>query len=306
MDETEEKLDSLLDELYQTEDPERIQALATRILEISPEDPEALVFLSDVAEDNEESIELLERSTREIRRLLDLADQEGEKRRYLVTLLVEVLQRLGCAYIFGGQGDRALEVAELLDSLPESTEPLWHALFRYSGLLLTGQYQAVLEQVMAEEEPTIASAHARAMATFELAGKNEESWKALWNAFRAAPNLPFYLLDYWEPPEEGETGEEDVFAAAMVLQPAWTATEDRVMFLSTATVFFGFVTERLPESLLKEVHDELRQTPVFPVLEMTRNQLKEAFEGDEGKVDLQAQDNMALDILSRMEELGGE
>ncbi|WP_300526077.1 hypothetical protein [Aminiphilus sp.] len=294
-------LEELLEAMYDEENPQKVENLASQILAVSPENPEALFMLADLTEDVEESVGFTERAVAELRRLVEKNPDDEE----LSLFLTEGLQRLGFAYIFDENGGKALETAEALleRGTEENDGAYWARAVRYIGLLQTGQYSTVLEEVLADSEKTPFSAHAQAIATLELAGSGRESHQALLEAFRVAPNLPFYLLDYWDAPDSDEDDEDTLleFSAATLLHPVWVQTEERIMALSTATTFFGYLTDRLPEDVLEEIRTELAQTPVFPVLEMGRSQIEAACGGDDA--DWETLDQTALDILSRMEEL---
>lgn len=294
-------LDELLEAMYDEEDPEKAERLASQILDVSPENPEALFMLADLTESAEEAVALTERAVEKLRCLVEANPGDEE----FALFLVEGLQRLGFAYIFDENGTKALESAEALLRMAteENDGAYWAKAIRYVGLLQTGQYANVLEEVLADGEKTPFSAHAQAIATLELAGHGKESFQALLEAFRVAPNLPFYLLDYWDAPDPDEDDEEMQleFSAATLLHPVWVQTEERIMALSTVTTFFGYLTDRLPEDAIEEIRAELAQTPVFPVLEMARSQIEETCHSNEA--DWEVLDQTALDILSRMEEL---
>jgi tetratricopeptide (TPR) repeat protein len=293
------QLEQLLDELYEGEPSSATESLIKEIFRLDPENPEALLFLADQTEDPEESLAYLSRCVVKIRSLLeDLPEEQGEDLR---AFLFEALQRMGWYYILENRGEEAVALSEELLELPHD-DYSWAKAIRYVGLILTEQYSRVLETVIAEEDPDIFSAHVKAMALLECSLSSRESAIALWDAFRTDPNLPFYLLDFWVPPLEGEDEEEDLesYSRALLLEPAWTLTESRIMALSTAAVFFGYVTDRIPDLLLEEITEELQQNPVFAFLEMTRERVAERLEETQNQEEA---DIMALDILSTMDNL---
>jgi hypothetical protein len=76
-------------------------------------------------------------------------------------------------------------------------------------------------------------------------------------------------------------------------------TEERIMALSTATTFFGYLTDRLPKSFWRKSEPNW-PNPVFPVLEMdgARSRRPAAVTTRTGR---RGSDRAGL--LSRMEEL---
>jgi tetratricopeptide (TPR) repeat protein len=293
-------LEQLLDELYEEGgSPSSMNRLVEEIFRLDPENPEALLFLADQSEDPEDALEYLSRCVRSIRKLLE-DFPEGE-REDMQAFLCEALQRMGWFYILENRGEEAVALSEELLTLPQE-DLSWAKAIRYVGLILTEQYSRVLEAVIAEEEPDVFSAHVKAMALLECSAPSRESAIALWDAFRMDPNLPFYLLDFWVPPSEEEDEEEDLesYSRGLLLEPAWTLSESRIMALSTGAVFFGYVTERIPDHLLEEITEELQQNPVFAFLEMARERVAEHMENSD---DIHEADMMALDILSTMDSL---
>lgn len=292
-------LEQLLDELYEGGPPSSMNRLVEEIFRIDPENPEALLFLADQSEEPEDSLEYLSRCVRSIRKLLE--DSPESEREDMQTFLCEALQRMGWFYILENRGEEAVALSEELLTLPQE-DFAWARAIRYVGLILTEQYSRVLEAVIAEEEPDVFSAHVKAMALLECSAPSRESAIALWDAFRMDPNLPFYLLDFWVPPSEEEDQEEDLesYSRGLLLEPAWTLSESRIMALSTGAVFFGYITERIPDHLLEEITEELRQNPVFAFLEMARERVAEHLENSG---DIHEADMMALDILSTMDSL---
>jgi len=269
------------------------------IFRLDPENPETLLFLADQSEDPEESLEYLFRCVARIRKLIESSpEDQGEDLR---AFLCEALQRMGWFYVLENRGEEAVALSEELLTLPQE-DPSWAKAIRYVGLILTEQYSRVLETVIAEEEPDVFSAHVKAIALLERSAPSRESAIALWDAFRMDPNLPFYLLDFWVPPLEEEDEEEDLesYSRALLLEPAWTLSEPRIMALSTGAVFFGYVTERIPDHLVEDITEELQQHPEFAFLEIAREKVAEHLENTEN---LHEADMMALDILSAADNL---
>ncbi|HOO63041.1 MAG TPA: hypothetical protein PK364_03855 [Synergistaceae bacterium] len=294
-----QKLEKLLNELYEDHSSSALQSLTEKIFRLDPENPEALLFLADHTEDPEEALSYLSRGVTRLRSLLgELPENQGGD---LQALLFEALQRMGWYYILEDRGEEAVALSEELLALPQE-DYSWAKAIHYVGLILTEQYSRVLERVIAEEDPDVFSAHVKAMALLEYSHSSRESTIALWDAFRLDPNLPFYLLDFWVPPLDGEDDEEDLesYSRALLLEPAWTLTEPRITALSTAAVFFGYITERIPDHLLEDITEELHQNPIFAFLEMAREKVAEYLEDTE---DFHQADMMALDILSSMDNL---
>jgi hypothetical protein len=106
------------------------------------------------------------------------------------------------------------------------------------------------------------------------------------------------VLEYWDAPEEEDEEFLDDYNGALFLQLYWTESEERIMVLSTATVFFGYLTDRLPDEVKEEVLANLRESSMFAELERARVELRERF-GPDG--DVEQGDKEALKILAKMD-----
>lgn len=290
-------LEELLEKLYAAEDVEAAESAAKKILVLDPENPEALFVLADVAEEPGNQAALLRRCVDETRKRLERA-RENEIDE-LEDLLFEALRNLGWSYLLDDKAGDALAVSQELLAF-EEWDPAWGRGLRFGALLAERKFAEVLEEALAVGQGDSFAAHAKAVATLELAGPGEDTYRAVWDAFKTAPDLPFFILEYWDAPGEDEEDFVEDYNAAMFLQLYWTESEDRIMVLSTATVFFGYLTDRLPEELQDEVLSNLREAPIFEKLERARTELQGRFGRD---ADMEQVDTAALELLAKMDPL---
>lgn len=291
-------LEELLQELYDAQDVTAAEGTAKKILVLDPENPEALFVLADVAEEPEQQAALLRRCVEETRKRMAHAAEDDVDA--MEDLLFEALRNLGWSFLLDDKADEALAVSKEMLAF-EEWDPSWGRGLRFGALLAQKKFAEVLEEALGVGGGDLFAAHAKAVATLELAGPGEETYRAVWDAFRTAPDIPFFVLEYWDAPEDEDEDFLEDYNVAMFLQLYWTETEDRIMVLSTATVFFGYLTDRLPEDVQEEVLANLREAPVFAALESARADLRKRFNRDEA---LEQMDAAALDLLSKMEDFG--
>ncbi len=295
-------IEKLLQGLYEAEEPEAIASFARRILLRDPENPEALLELADVEENLEKSLAYLERATQRLEKFLKEDPHNLEN--HVGALLFESLERLGWTYVLEEMGEEAMALAEKTEKIveeffPSSLEkPDWIKDIRYVGLILGENYSAILEAVMKDKSLSLFSAYAKAIALIECSRNGLEKTKALWEAFQFDPALPFYLLNFWAPPLDEDASEEELesYSKALLLESSWVTNENRLTFLSIATVYFGYVSHRLPQEMEEEFLEELKETPFFHFLETTREKVLDKLHST---ADIHGADMLALEILAQ-------
>ena len=253
-----DRIEALLDEAYNTEDLEKMEQLARQVLEYDEENIEALILLADVTERTEEKFPFLEKA----RLLLETeieAEPMPEGSNFLDEdagmLYVAVLQRLGFSHFSEGENEKALEIArEIIEYDPEH-QTLGRTLF-YRVLLEMGEYGKVLEESLKEREVFPAMLHSRAIAAFKLSGAGVPAYRALWEAFAADPDAPFYLLGYYEEPEnEGSEDTQESYSLALLFEDAWLADGDTNLanWLASGTILLGLAASLFPPENIEKM-----------------------------------------------------
>ena len=246
-----ERIEELLDRAYQSEDLEEIASFARQILEMDSDNPEALILLADSLDYSEEKLELLQKARGPLRQAVEEAGLLGSESLMDAEegiLYIGLLQRLGFALLSEARTEEALEVAQDIVSYDSENLTLGKTLV-YRCLIDLQRFGEVLEQAMGDDEVTPARQHAVAISTFMLSGANRASYKALWDAFKVGPNIPFYILGYIpEPdPEEMSEEEEEDFNFSILFEDAWTLSRELFNWFSSATILFGLLTDRFLE-----------------------------------------------------------
>ena len=280
----------LIAEARASEDPEEMELLAGRVLERDPGHPEGLLLLAKANESDAGRIPLLERARGSFE--TRFPETGGD-----VDLLVEILQELVISLLAEGRSAEGVDACrEILDYDPDDLS-LGRTLL-YRCLIEDGRFAEVLEEALADPNRSLAREHAVAIATFLLEGVTPESWRTLWNVFRAGAAVPFLMLGYQESSGDAET---DAFAEFYA--DAWSVAIPLRNWLTGGMLLFGELTGRL-EMLPRESFDVLAESlRVKEPLEEARIRLFEA--GDADGLDRDDQDAAVIDVLASVtSELG--
>ncbi|MDR1622702.1 MAG: hypothetical protein LBS00_10045 [Synergistaceae bacterium] len=265
----------LLDKAYESEDADEIEELIERALALDPNNPEALLFKSDLIEEDGERLPVLEKAVEEARRHFQEEGLSGEEilEDEMVLVYLGLLQRMAYTLFFLERDDSALELVEEL--LRYDHEDLSQAKTLYYRILLDQEeWGRVLEETMQETVRGLGWAYARVIATFMLSngkGKNKKKQpdglnKMLWDAVRMAPNVPFYMLGYI--PDPVDESEDEDYHFAVLFENAWLPSHDLINWFSKATILFGLLTNRFGRENddMREILDALGGTADYEAL----------------------------------------
>lgn len=307
-DDRERRIEALLKRIDASADDESAVESAREVLDLDPENPEALFCLAeraDPSQGEEEAAALLERAATELRRRIvgapDLDDRDGR-------LLAAALERLCFGALLAGDDERVLALAEELISFDPEDETLGRTLL-YRSLMVLGRFREVLERSLVEKSDVLFALHGRALALFCLSGPGPEASRALWDAIALEPDLPYYLLQYWQVPDVESDDEEEMAAweicnLAGLLSAPWLADEERMGWFATAAILFGYLTDRLPDSVIEEARPHMERAGILALLQMAQGQMEALLQENE-EMTLEEIDEMAIRLLREMSNLAG-
>ena len=245
-----ERIDELLDEAYSTDDEDEMERLAREVLEMDDENVEAMILLADAGEFSEDKIKILERA-RDI--LADdvealLANEDASFLEDDIGMLyIAVLQRLGFANFSEGNNEAALEIAREIMSHDPEQETLGRTLY-YVVLLDMKRDVEVIEEALKEDIESPTMLHARAIASFRLTAGDRGAYRALWDAFAAGPEIPFYILGYYgEPGDDATEDEFEDYNFAVLLEDQWSSDPELINWLARGTILFGLTASLFPD-----------------------------------------------------------
>ena len=247
-----ERISQLLTMLWNTSSPARQLAIVNQILEINPDNLEALIVKADQIENQDKRLELLLHA-------LKVLEKKGDKVEDKAIFFISIAQRIAFTYMGLGNFDKAFEYCEIVlkfcEENPEDEyikseydATMIKALF-YRVLIERRDWQRILSEAMRDSTITLGRAYAKLIAAWFMAGgvKNPRNICAnlLWDALSIAPEVPFYILGYFEEPDENSESEafED-FNFALMYYDTVAITDEFFNWFSRGVILFGLLSGR--------------------------------------------------------------
>lgn len=261
----EDRIAQLLAMAWSTSSPARELAIANQILEIDPDNIEALIIKADQLENPNKRLELLEHALK----ALDGQVERDEKN----LLFISINHRIAYTYMGLGNLDKAFECCQAVLKFcdensqdefikSEYDETMIKTLF-YRILIERHAWQKILTEAMRDTKDTLARAYAKLIAAWFMAGGNAKKICAnlLWDALSIAPDVPFYILGYFEEPHEHSEPEafED-FSFALMYYDTVAITDELFNWFSRGVILFGMLSgrfDRKEQDYLIDVLDSL-------------------------------------------------
>jgi len=246
----------LLDRAYESDDFDEVAEIIEQVLEISPDNPEALLLKSDLIEDDEERLPILEQALKEARRYLEEEGLSGDDilEDTVGLAYLGLLQRAAFTLFSLERDDHSLELVEEILRYDHEDRAMAKTLY-YRILLEQEEWGRALEEVTQETVRGLGWAYTEMVASFmlsETTGKKgdksganlEKLNKMLWDTVKMAPNVPFYMLGYIPDPVDESELEEDDFHFALLFENVWSASREMLNWFSKAVILFGLLSGR--------------------------------------------------------------
>lgn len=242
------RINQLLSMAWNTTSAARTQAIADQILELDRDNPEALMIKADSTENAELRKNILFRALKSLNKPENF-DHEDKDMLFLV-----INQRL--AYTFFEMNklpeafsfcDTALKFAAEHEELDVSNENDPLKILYYRILIELKQWQRILTDTMRDEEQGLAWAYARLTAAYMLnPGQNHSICANMfWDALMAAPDVPFYMLGYFEEPDENADPEVLAdFDFALMFYDVLSVSDEFFNWFSRGVILFGLLSNR--------------------------------------------------------------
>ena len=224
-----DRVSQLLDMAYSTESTARSEAIARQILEISPDNPEALIILADRTENPDEREDMLMRAIKS-------ADDDRE-------LVFSANIRLAYTYFEDNKFHASLNACESAMNAADdhddedSVKPLY-----YRTMIELQEWHKILALTMKDETHGLAWGYSRLIAAWMTGGSRALCANMFWDALILAPDVPFYMLGYYEEPEDDD--EHDDFDFALMYYDAVQVSDDFREWFTRGTILFGLLTNR--------------------------------------------------------------
>lgn len=245
------KINRLINMAWESDDENRARELARQVLAISPEYPEALLILADNTENDNDRSGILKRALKSLSEGNPPDDDERNMLKF------SVYHRLAFTYFVTKKYDDALSCCEAAMKIAEEnddpdtigdTDDI--KALHYRILIELKEWQKVLALTMRDESHDLAWAYSRLIAAWMTApGKNQAVCANMfWDALMLSPDVPFYMLGYYEAPnDDDDEDENEDFGFALMFYDAISASEKLDKWFTRGTILFGLLSNRFEE-----------------------------------------------------------
>lgn len=274
------EIEKLLERLDNALTDEEVEEIGREILKIDPNNPygKLAVWQNMEYENSLENLDILREALESMRLVFDvkgqstMIDGDRDSEAYCT-----IMMSLGFSLLAEGNNEEALSVAQefiLFDR--EGCFPSRELL--YSSFLSMNMYEEILNFIESDSFESVIGIHARAIALIETDADEADVRDAIIYAISADPDVPFFILNIWEFPEDENEidGElEDSINYSIYLTAPWCATDERLAAISTPTFLFGYLTDRLDdEREIKTLKEGYEGVDLLLEVETAKEQIK--------------------------------
>lgn len=246
-----ERINQLLNMAWNTKSTARTLAIISQILEIDPDNVDALVMKADNTQDADARTKIL------MHALDTLNKPENSDYHERDILLYVVNQRLAFTMFYANRFREAFAYCEaaLNSDVPdddpdaESSREDMKALY-YRLLIEAKDWKRILAETMRDEEHSLAWGYSRLVAAWMLAPGNARRICAgmFWDVLMMGPDVPFYILGIFpEPDDDAAQNAHDDFDFAVLFYDAVSVSEDFYRWFNRGAILFGLLSGRFEE-----------------------------------------------------------
>lgn len=239
------RVEQLLSMAWNSTSTARTVAIANQILELDPENVEALILKADNTTKTDEQIKFLTRA---------FASLENVSGKYKDFWNFAINERLAYTYFVMNKYDEAfkyceeaLKFIEENDDAETSDDAVDMMKLYYRILIERREWQKILELTMRDEDHSLAWAYARLISAWMLAPEGSRKICAgmFWDALILGANVPFYMLGYLEEPDDNSNPvENEEFEFALIYYDVLSVSDDFFRWFSRGTILFGLLSNR--------------------------------------------------------------
>ena len=237
---------------YDTDSTARVIAISNQILELDPDNPEALILKADRIKGEEKKIELL------LSALDSLNKPENANYKDRDLFLLEVNEGLALMYFVRNKFHESFTYASEAMNILNDHEDLRDEIdgdgyFRsvyYRVMIELHEWQKILAESMRDEERNTAWAYSRLIAAYMLAPEHGRVYANMfWDMLRISPDMPFYMLGiYEEPDDDADSEEAEDFNFALMFYDTHDISQEFKNWFTRGVILFGLLTNRFDES----------------------------------------------------------
>ena len=235
---------------YDTNSTARVLATADQILELDPDNPDALILKAEKINGNHRKIELLKHALDSLNMNVNYPDRE--------LLLFQANEGLALIYFVMNKFHESLkyctDAAEILnmneDIFDEEDNEYFHTVY-YRVMIELHEWQKILAETMRDTERNNSWAYSRLIAAYMIAPGEHGHVCAnmFWDLLRISPDMPFYMLSmYDEPDDDADSDALEDFNFALMFYDTLDISEDFTQWFKRGVILFGLLTNRFDVS----------------------------------------------------------
>ncbi len=246
-----DRIDQLLNMAWNTKSTARTLAIVSQILEIDPDNVDALVMKADNTQDADARTEILTHALE----ILNKPENSDYHERDI--LLYVVNQRLAFTMFYANRFREAFAYCEAAlnseavedDPEAESSREDMKALY-YRLLIEAKDWKRILTETMRDEEHSLAWGYARLVAAWMLAPDNAKRICAgmFWDNLMMGPDVPYYMLGIFPEPDDDATQQaHEDFGFAVLYYDVLSVSDDFYNWFNRGAILFGLLSGRFEE-----------------------------------------------------------
>ena len=244
----EARISQLLSMAYNTNSKARVLAITNQILELDPDNPEALYLRAERLDGTDRKIELL------LHALNSLNKPENENYEDRDYHLLEVNEGLALMFFLKDEYQESFkycnEAMKLINEHEDFRDTMYEDKYfkavYYRVMIGVHEWQKILTETMRDEYHNTSWAYSRLIAAYMAAPEHSRVYANMfWDLLRISPEAPFYLLGYYDEPDDDDDSEAlKDFNFALMFYDTLTISEDFRNWFNRGVILFGLLTNR--------------------------------------------------------------
>ena len=246
-----ERIDQLLSMAWNTKSTARTLAIISQILEIDPDNVDALIMKADNTQDSDARNQILMQALESLNKPENFSMDERD------ILLYVVNQRLAFSMFYANKFRESFTFCEAalnsdaVDDNPDAEASREDLKALYYRLLIEAEdWKRILAETMRDEDHSLAWGYSRLIAAWMIAPNDARRICAgmFWDVLMMGPDVPFYILGIFpEPDDSAKLQAHEEFDFAVLYYDAASVSEDFYRWFNRGAILFGLLSGRFEE-----------------------------------------------------------
>ena len=251
----------LLSMAWTTNSTARLNSIADQILELDPNNTEALIMKADNTPDADYRITMLNKALAS----LEIPGSCAPEDKDLFFLVLN--HRMAYTYFAVNDYDKAMTFCETAKKFGEEhpeldmsdSEVNMQSLY-YRIMIERKEWQKILAETLKDDDHSLAWGYARLVSAWMISRDNARAVCAnmFWDVLMLGPDVPFYMLGYFpEPEDDAEPEVHNDFDFALMYYDVLSVSDDFFRWVSRGVMLFGLLSNRFDEKEREYILDGL-------------------------------------------------